>query len=120
MIIIYWEKFIWIKKYLVSYICDKICSLEFINTHKNNPVSFTRERKLSFVTVLILVLRNSMQSLQVMLNEFALHTRQTFTITASAFCQARHKLKHTAFIELNNDIVAKYYGCSSISGRKVQ
>lgn len=102
-------EFVWIKKNLVIYICDKICNLEFINTHKNNTVSFTRERKLSFVTVLILVLRNSVKSLQVMLNEFVLHTKQTFTVTASAFCQARHKLKHTAFIELNNDIVAKYY-----------
>jgi hypothetical protein len=44
-----------------------------------------------------------------MLNEFVLHTKKDFAVTASAFTQARQKLKHTAFLELNDDIVTKYY-----------
>ena len=32
-----------------------------------------------------------------------------YTITSSAFTQARKKLSHTAFIELNADTVATYY-----------
>jgi hypothetical protein len=48
------------------------------------------------------------------LNEFVLHTKKDFTVTASAFTQARQKLKHTAFLELNNGIVTKYYEESEI------
>ena len=44
-----------------------------------------------------------------MLNEFVLHTKKDFAVTASAFTQARQKLKHTAFLELNDGIVTKYY-----------
>ena len=44
-----------------------------------------------------------------MLNEFILQTKKEHTITASAFSQARKKLKHTAFVELNDDIVSAYY-----------
>lgn len=44
-----------------------------------------------------------------MLNEYTLDTNTGFTITAGAFTKARKKLKHTAYIELNNDIIAIYY-----------
>ncbi len=57
----------------------------------------------------LLIFRKSVKALQVMLNEFILHTRKNHTITASAFTQARKKLKHTAFSELNDDIVSLYY-----------
>lgn len=45
-----------------------------------------------------------MKSLQNMLNE-AMGLLTEDTVTASAYCQARHKLKHTAFIELNQKAV---------------
>jgi hypothetical protein len=44
-----------------------------------------------------------------MLNEFVIHNNKDFYITASAFTQARNKLKHTAYVELNDSIVSKYY-----------
>lgn len=44
-----------------------------------------------------------------MLNEFTLDTNTDFTITAGAFTKARKKLKHTAYIELNDDIINIYY-----------
>lgn len=84
-------------------------SLNFINTHKASSKDFSRKRKLPFVNVFLLIFRKSVKSLQVMLNEFILHTRKDCTITASAFTQARKKLKHTAFSELNDDIVSLYY-----------
>jgi hypothetical protein len=43
------------------------------------------------------------------LNEFILQQNLDFTVTASAFSQARNKLKHTAFVELNNDLINSYY-----------
>ena len=48
-----------------------------------------------------------------MLNELVLHQGWETTVTASAFSQARQKLKHTAFIELNDDTVSTYYESSS-------
>ncbi len=44
-----------------------------------------------------------------MLNEYILQADKSYMITASAFTQARKKLKHTAFIELNEDIITSYY-----------
>ena len=72
-------------------------------------MDFTRERKLTFMNVFILIFRNTVKSLQIMLNEFILLKNYTFTITGSAFSQARRKLKYTAFKELNENIVSLYY-----------
>jgi hypothetical protein len=99
----------YVKKKIISHVCDKLENPHFIEQHKSMPEDFTRARKLPFFTVCVLILRNSVKSLQVMLNEFVLQTKKVKTITASAFSQARKKLKHTAFIALNEDIVAIYY-----------
>ena len=88
---------------------NMLFNLDFIKRHKTNPKDFTRTRKLPFADVFILILRNSVKSLQLMLNEFAMQCNKSFYITASAFTQARTKLKHTAYIELNDGIVSRYY-----------
>lgn len=62
----------------------------------------------------ILILRSSVKSLQLVLNEFVLDANKSFTITAGAFTKARKKLKHTAFIELNDDIINIYYKDNNI------
>jgi hypothetical protein len=59
---------------------------------------------------MILVLRNSVKSLQNVVNE-ALISLDKNTVTASAYSQARYKLKHTAFIALNQKaIIETMYG----------
>lgn len=68
-----------------------------------------RTRKLPFIVLFILILRSSVKSLQNVLNEFTLAQDKAFTITAGAFTKARKKLKHTAYIELNEDITKIYY-----------
>jgi len=80
-----------------------------MNRHISNPKDFTRHRKLTFYDVITLILCKSVKSLQLVLNEFISRACKNFTITASAFTQARQKLSYTAFIELNNDIVNLYY-----------
>ncbi len=85
------------------FIKNKLMSLNFINAHRASSKDFSRKRKLPFINVFLLIFRKSVKSLQVMLNEFVLHTRKDYTITASAFTQARKKLKHTAFSELNDE-----------------
>lgn len=57
----------------------------------------------------ILILRNSVKSLQLILNEFVIDANKDYSITAGAFTKARKKLKHTAYIELNDDIIDIYY-----------
>ncbi|OYV22715.1 MAG: hypothetical protein CG442_920 [Methylococcaceae bacterium NSO1] len=60
---------------------------------------FTRLRSLPFAVVLTMVLRKSVKSLQCIVNE-TMHGLCLEEVTASAYSQARYKLKHTAFIEL--------------------
>ena len=58
------------------------------------------------VLVLILILRKSVKSLQNVVNE-AMAWLRVESVTASAFSQARYKLQHTAFIELNQPAVVE-------------
>jgi hypothetical protein len=76
----------------------------FKERHRRCEKDFTRQRVLSFGLVLVLVLRNSVKSLQLVVNE-AVNLLNYEPVTASAYSQARYKLKHTAFIELNQKAV---------------
>lgn len=59
---------------------------------------------------MVLVMRNSVKSLQNVVNE-AMTWLGKMPVTASAYSQARYKLKHTAFIELNQvAVVETLYG----------
>jgi IS4 transposase len=64
---------------------------------------FSRRRKLPFQTVLQLLLRKSVKSLQVVLNEWSNFIE--WQISASAYSQARKKFRHSAFIELHQKCV---------------
>lgn len=78
----------------------------FKDKHRVAKSAFTRVRSLPFELVLVMILRKSVKSLQNVVNE-AMLWLETDTVTASAFCQARYKLKHTAFIELNQQAVVE-------------
>jgi hypothetical protein len=83
----------------------------FKETHKLTNSAFTRERKLTFNSVIMLILQKSVKSLQNRLNEFfdKLNTNIT-PATSSAFTQARSKLSHSAFIALNKEgIIDNFY-----------
>lgn len=54
--------------------------------------------------MLLLMLRKGVKSLQLTLNEWFDGLEQA-SVTASAFSQARHRLKHTAFVEINREAV---------------
>jgi hypothetical protein len=79
---------------------EQIEAEEFKTHHRHDEKAFTRDRRLTFSLVLVLVLRNSVKSLQNVVNE-AMTWLDELPITASAYSQARYKLKHTAFIALN-------------------
>lgn len=93
----------------VACVTNKLHDSNYVDRHKSKPTAFSRIRKLTFSTIFILILRNSIKSIQLVLNEFILDTNKDFSITAGAFCRARKKLLHTAYVELNEDIIDIYY-----------
>lgn len=78
-----------------------INDIKFKENHRLNAKSFTRKRKLTFVIVMLLMMQKSLKSMQLVLNEFFTKMDFLFTVTSSAFSQARCNFSHTAFIELN-------------------
>lgn len=81
-----------------------LASEDFILNHKFLASSFTRERKLTFGSVVMLILQKGLKSLQNRINEFFDKLcSDILPATSSAFTQARKKLNHSAFIALNKE-----------------
>jgi hypothetical protein len=108
------------KKYQEVIMCKKIQVVKIVKEllndasfkaeHRVSPKFFTRDRKLTFIIVILLILQKSLKSLQLVLNEFfGKLAVLPIIVTASAFTQARQKLSHTAFIELNQKAIAEAY-----------
>lgn len=85
----------------------------FLERHRQHEQDFTRQRSLPFVVVVVTLLNMLKRALQDELDElFRLFDETEVAqrrVTKSAFSQARRKLKHTAFIELNQRQVAHFY-----------
>jgi hypothetical protein len=84
----------------------------FINAHRMNERYFTRRRQLTFARVCVLIVQKTVRSLHAHLNDFfaQLAGPASRPTGPSAFTQARAKLKHTAFVELNEKaILANVY-----------
>lgn len=74
----------------------------FANRHRVNEKAFTRQRKLPFSHVMVMLLQKTVRSIQLHLHDFfAGLLSPCLSAVASSWCEARLKLKHTAFIELN-------------------
>ena len=99
----------------IQIIRQRLGHLGFIGRHKARAQDFTRQRSLPFARVITLLLQKTARSLQLHLNDFFDRLDRGFTTaTASAWCQARLKLRHTAFIELNEQaILEPVYGAES-------
>jgi hypothetical protein len=70
--------------------------------HRTSHKHFTRRRKLPFVNVMVMLLQKTVRSIQLHLHDFfAAVSVAGQSASASSWCEARLKLKHTAFIELN-------------------
>src|SRR2546427_1020430 len=87
---------------------QQLCDVQFSARHRVRPEDFTRQRQLTFPIVMLFVLQKTVKSIQRHLHEFLneLTGGQLFEpVTAGAWTHARAKLKHTAFIELNQSTV---------------
>jgi hypothetical protein len=93
----------------IKQVNQKLGEEVFVKAHKSNQEDFTRNRTLNFAVVFMLILRKSVKSIQLTLNELFMNGYIGKVTSASAYTQARKKLKHTAFIELNEDILGIYY-----------
>src|SRR5215211_2825475 len=92
---------------------SRIESEEFLTRHRQRASDFTRERQLTFRRLIFMLINMLKRSLQDELDElFRIFSGAEVAerrVTKSAFSQARQKLKHTAFIELNQVQVKHFY-----------
>ena len=79
---------------------------DFRSRHRTSERYFTRCRKLTFVVMMLLLLRKSVKSLQCVINELFIALGLE-SVTAAAFSRARQHICHTAFIELNEKAVVE-------------
>lgn len=86
---------------------------EFLERNRQSKKYFVRKRCLSFVTVILILMNMLKRSLQDELDElfrqFNDEPVARRVVTKSAFTQARKKLKHDAFVELNREQVTFFY-----------
>jgi hypothetical protein len=85
---------------------DLLQDATFTERHRTSKKHFTRRRALTFMNVIVFLLQKSVRSVQLHLHSlFAALGRLEEAVTASAWSQGRMKLRHTAFIELNERTV---------------
>ena len=88
---------------IIETIRQVLGSESFCDRHKRRPEDFTRQRHFCFMRTLVFLLQKTVRSVQLHLHEFFDRLGEPCPlVTASAWSQARLKLGHTAFIELNH------------------
>ena len=86
-----------------------INAVEFKIKHRIKQSSFTREVKLTFAIMMGLMIKKSSKSSQNSLNDMTLNGDINYTVTNSAYTQARAKLNYTAFIEMKDKSIEMLY-----------
>ena len=86
-----------------------INTVEFKIKHKIKQSDFTRDVKLTFAIMMSLMIKKSSKSSQNSLNDMTLNSELGYTVTNSAYTQARAKLNYTAFIEMKDKSVEMFY-----------
>jgi hypothetical protein len=95
---------------LIIFLRAFITSNLTINSFRAKETNFTRERKLPFWTTTVLILTSWKKSIHNRLNLFFTHLDLVAGMPeASAFCQARKKIKPELFIALNDETVKFFY-----------
>lgn len=80
----------------------------FCRRHRKSDKCFTRQRHFTFVNTVVMLLQKTVRSIQTHIHTFFEGlSHYAPGLTASAWSQARLKLQHTAFIELNEEAVLK-------------
>jgi len=93
---------------LINQIRVRICAADFCARHRIRAADFTRQRHLTFPIVMLLLLQKTSKSVQRHLHCFFHQLwpqENQCMVTGGAWTQARAKLSHTAFIELNQEVL---------------
>jgi hypothetical protein len=93
---------------LIEAIRAKLHDPQFRARHRVREQDFTRNRQLTFPVIMLFVLQKTVKSIQKHLDEFLeeLSAGALFeTVTPGAVTHARAKLKSSAFVELNQQVV---------------
>jgi DDE family transposase len=94
--------------HFIAQVRARIFAADFCARHRTSTTDFTRQRLLSFPIVMLLLLQKTTKSIQRHLHVFFHQLRPQQgapTVSAGGWTQARAKLSHTAFIELNQQIL---------------
>ena len=90
-----------------------MASVSFQGRHKRTATDFTRKRSLTMPRVIAVIARGVMKSIQREVDEVLStlfgQSVPDRGVTDGAFCRARMKMKHTAFIELSHEAVDMAY-----------
>jgi hypothetical protein len=105
---------------IIETIRQVLGSASFCDRHKRRSQDFPRERHFCFRRTVVFLLQKTLRSVQLHLHEFFERLGEDLQpVTASAWSQARLKLSHTAFIELNRQaILEPVYAAGSDWGVK--
>jgi hypothetical protein len=93
---------------VIAQIRARIFAADFCACHRVRAADFTRERLLTFPVVMLLLLQKTTKSVQRHLHCFFHQLwpqANQPTVTGGGWTQARAKLSHTAFIELNQQVL---------------
>ena len=96
---------------LIEFLRSKLWDPDFVARSRMREQDFTRQRQLTFPVMMLFILQKTVKSLQRHLHEFLdeLAGGGVFDpVSAGAFTHARAKLKHSAFIELNEGTVVPW------------
>lgn len=92
---------------------SKVLCKEFAERAKVKLEFFTRMRKVGFVAILYAIMKLSKRSSQLTIDEFCRQNTGVLTegegYTKQAFSEARQKLLPSAFVELSDDLITRYY-----------
>ena len=92
----------------IALVRARISAPDFCQRHRRGTRDFTRKRLLTFPVVMLLLLQKTTKSVQRHLHSF-LHELwpqpDERSVTHGGWTQARAKLSHTAFIELNQEVL---------------
>jgi hypothetical protein len=94
---------------MIERLQNRMIDRNFMEEHRTSEKAFTRNRKLSFVSLVLFQLNMIKRSLQKELVHFFELLKIPGHITKSAFCQRRLQLKPEAFVDLNDTLVNGYY-----------
>jgi len=95
---------------LFHFIKKSITANQFLNTFRKSPKDFTRNRKVTFTTMILLILSSLGRSIQAGIDEFIINMNTDFdTYSKQAFSKRRQCIKPEAFLEILKLSVKFFY-----------